>query len=67
MSTPSKPQSRDERAAFPGHPFGGLVRDPGGSLTENGDPAEASDAAAPQSLPDDGGGFDLHLGVYAQF
>jgi hypothetical protein len=65
----------DEQAPFPGHPFGGLIREDrfGAIVTleEPFSPASAdnpSDSASKASAWDDAtGGFDFHLGVYSRF
>jgi hypothetical protein len=65
------PRTFEEQAPFPGHPFGGLVREDrfGVVVTveepfpripaDSGNQSEASDDAT--------GGFDFHLGVYSRF
>jgi hypothetical protein len=70
MSPSYEPSSFDEQAPFPGHPFGGLVRDDSAIFDEPfpaARPKSQSKASAFTAAFDDAGGFDFHLGVYSRF
>jgi hypothetical protein len=68
MNLSNEPHTSEPQAPFPGHPFGGLIREdrfgnPPGSNEPEPRPSGENNLAA----DDDGGGFDFHLGVYARF
>jgi hypothetical protein len=70
MSQSPTPKNIEPEAPFPGHPFGGLIRDDRfGSLRDLADPPadDNGDDAAKNAAGEDAGGFDFHLGVYARF
>lgn len=70
MSQLPTPKTIEPNAPFPGHPFGGLIRDDRfGSVRELNDPPpnDDSDDAEKNAAGEDAGGFDFHLGVYARF
>lgn len=70
MTQSPEPQIVDQPAPFPGHPFGGLIReDRYGSLRDLTDPPadDKSEEAEKNAADEDAGGFDFHLGVYARF
>ena len=70
MSPSYEPIALDEQAPFPGHPFGGLVRDDRTIFDEPfpaARPKSPSKASAIAAAFDDAGGFDFHLGVYSRF
>ena len=66
MNASSEPHASSEPSPpYPGHPFGGLVRDGGpGMRAVNSLDDERRDAPADD---DEAAGFDFHLGVYARF
>ncbi len=67
MNASSEPHASSEPSPpYPGHPFGGLIRDGGPSMRA----IDQLDADASRDAPaddDEAGGFDFHLGVYARF
>jgi hypothetical protein len=70
MSPSYEPSAVEEQAPFPGHPFGGLVRDDRTIFDEPfpaARPKSPSKASALAAAFDDAGGFDFHLGVYSRF
>lgn len=70
MSPSYEPHAHDEQAPFPGHPFGGLIReDRFGVIVTLEDPFPKSPAAGEDNAEADdaSGGFDFHLGVYSRF
>jgi hypothetical protein len=66
------PSVAEERAPFPGHPFGGLIREDRFGRIATLDnplsqmPVEETDGDKLDAL-DATGGFDFHLGVYSRF
>jgi len=67
MSAPNEPAATPP-TPFPGHPFGGLVReDRFGNPPTCDAPLPAANGMRTPAADDDAGGFDFHLGVYARF
>jgi hypothetical protein len=67
MSASNEPLAFEQQAPFPGHPFGGLIREDLSGLADSIAPAAMSADADTSPAPDDAGGFDFHLGVYSRF
>jgi len=67
MNASSEPHANSEPSPpYPGHPFGGLIRD-GGPGMRAGDPLDGAASRDAAGDDDEAGGFDFHLGVYARF
>ncbi|WP_072371120.1 hypothetical protein [Hyphomicrobium sp. NDB2Meth4] len=67
MNAPSDPHAGSEPSPpYPGHPFGGLIRD-GGAGMRAVDPRDDNARRDERAAEEESGGFDFHLGVYARF
>ncbi|CAN1724050.1 conserved protein of unknown function [Hyphomicrobium sp. 1Nfss2.1] len=67
MNASSEPHAGSEPSPpYPGHPFGGLIRD-GGPGMRAVDPRNGDESQDEPATDDETGGFDFHLGVYARF
>lgn len=66
MSASNEPLASEQQAPFPGHPFGGLIREDRFGPIDGVVPLGGADADT-SPAPDDAGGFDFHLGVYSRF
>lgn len=69
MHPSQPPKVSDPQPPYPGHPFGGVIREDrdGGLLAPAGTNATPCADDSDGSAHDDSFGFDFHLGVYARF
>lgn len=67
---PSQPTKvSDPRPPYPGHPFGGVIREDRSGGLRAPDSTSATPCAddSDDSASNEAFGFDFHLGVYARF